>query len=61
MWWLGLAAFLIYIIERAPIDDDATYQWFNEFTIRTYRVVCAEFMLMVQQCSSLYPPMVLSA
>ncbi|KAI5890192.1 TrkH-domain-containing protein [Schizophyllum commune H4-8] len=33
MWWLGLATFLICIIERAPIDDDATYLWFNEFTI----------------------------
>ncbi|TRM69077.1 cation transport protein-domain-containing protein [Schizophyllum amplum] len=33
MWWLGLATFLICIIERGPIDDDATYLWFNEFTI----------------------------
>ena len=61
MWWLGLATFLICIIERAPIDDDATYLWFNEFTICTYPVLCAELMLMVQQCSSLYQPMVLSA
>ncbi|KAL1746659.1 cation transport protein-domain-containing protein [Schizophyllum fasciatum] len=33
MWWLGLATFLICIIERAAIDDAATYLWFNEFSI----------------------------
>ncbi|KAI0079232.1 hypothetical protein K474DRAFT_1659278 [Panus rudis PR-1116 ss-1] len=33
MWWLGLALFLLCIIERPGIDDTSTNDWFNIFTI----------------------------
>ncbi|SJK97970.1 uncharacterized protein ARMOST_01226 [Armillaria ostoyae] len=33
MWWLGLALFLVCIIERPELDDVATMSYFNIFTI----------------------------
>ncbi|KAK0195856.1 cation transport protein-domain-containing protein [Armillaria mellea] len=33
MWWLGLALFLVCIIERPELDDEATMSYFNIFTI----------------------------
>ncbi|KIK67556.1 hypothetical protein GYMLUDRAFT_257413 [Collybiopsis luxurians FD-317 M1] len=33
MWWLGLALFLVCIIERAHLDDTNTATWFNIFNI----------------------------
>ncbi|TFK44919.1 cation transport protein-domain-containing protein [Crucibulum laeve] len=33
MWWLGLALFLVCIIERSHIDDPDTLSWFSIFTI----------------------------
>ncbi|THV06206.1 hypothetical protein K435DRAFT_773402 [Dendrothele bispora CBS 962.96] len=33
MWWLGLALFLVCIIERHNLDDESTAVWFNIFTI----------------------------
>ncbi|KAK0212417.1 cation transport protein-domain-containing protein [Desarmillaria ectypa] len=33
MWWLGLALFLVCIIERPELDDTATMSYFNIFTI----------------------------
>ncbi|KAK0226367.1 cation transport protein-domain-containing protein [Armillaria fumosa] len=33
MWWLGLALFLVCIIERSELDDFATMSYFNIFTI----------------------------
>ncbi|TFL07165.1 cation transport protein-domain-containing protein [Pterulicium gracile] len=33
MWWLGLALFLVCIIERRNIEDPSTDTWFNTFII----------------------------
>ncbi|KAJ4483537.1 cation transport protein-domain-containing protein [Lentinula aciculospora] len=33
MWWLGLALFLVCIIERPNLDDDSKATWFNIFNI----------------------------
>ncbi|KAL4252407.1 Potassium transport protein [Abortiporus biennis] len=33
MWWLGLALFLVCIIERDGLEDTETQGWFNIFTI----------------------------
>ncbi|KAF9464972.1 cation transport protein-domain-containing protein [Collybia nuda] len=33
MWWLGLALFLLCIIERHNIDDPASQSWFNIFSV----------------------------
>jgi len=33
MWWLGLALFLVCIIERGGLDNANNYGWFNIFTI----------------------------
>ncbi|KAJ7772100.1 cation transport protein-domain-containing protein [Mycena maculata] len=33
MWWLGLAVFLVCIIERHAIDLEANYGWFNIFSV----------------------------
>ncbi|RDX49309.1 hypothetical protein OH76DRAFT_1403887 [Lentinus brumalis] len=33
MWWLGLALFVVCIIERDGLDDAANSNWFNIFTI----------------------------
>ncbi|KAJ7169106.1 cation transport protein-domain-containing protein [Mycena crocata] len=33
MWWLGLAVFLVCIIERRNIDEDEKFGWFNIFTV----------------------------
>ncbi|KAG7449729.1 uncharacterized protein BT62DRAFT_928462 [Guyanagaster necrorhizus] len=33
MWWLGLALFLVCIIERPELDNTATMSYFNIFTI----------------------------
>ncbi|KAH9942175.1 cation transport protein-domain-containing protein [Epithele typhae] len=33
MWWLGLALFLVCIIEKDGLDDTANATWFNIFTI----------------------------
>ncbi|KAF9012537.1 cation transport protein-domain-containing protein [Cyathus striatus] len=33
MWWLGLAVFLVCIIERRHLDDPASFGWFNIFTV----------------------------
>ncbi|RPD57724.1 hypothetical protein L226DRAFT_512491 [Lentinus tigrinus ALCF2SS1-7] len=33
MWWLGLALFLVCIIEKDGLDDEANCTWFNIFTI----------------------------
>ncbi|KAF7969625.1 hypothetical protein HWV62_26803 [Athelia sp. TMB] len=33
MWWLGLALFLVCIVERSAINDNANLSWFNIFTI----------------------------
>lgn len=33
MWWLGLALFLVCIIQRPELDDAATMSYFNIFTI----------------------------
>jgi len=33
MWWLGTALFLICIIERDSLEDDANATWFNIFRI----------------------------
>ncbi|KAJ3737528.1 cation transport protein-domain-containing protein [Lentinula guzmanii] len=33
MWWLGLALFLVCIIERPNLDDESKATWFNIFNI----------------------------
>ncbi|KAH9944580.1 TrkH-domain-containing protein [Amylocystis lapponica] len=33
MWWLGMALFLVCIIERDNLEDDEKATWFNIFTI----------------------------
>lgn len=33
MWWLGLALFLVCIIERGKIQNQENFQWFQIFTI----------------------------
>ncbi|KAI0753123.1 cation transport protein-domain-containing protein [Daedaleopsis nitida] len=33
MWWLGVALFLVCIIERDGLDDESTNNWFTIFTI----------------------------
>ncbi|KAI0941630.1 hypothetical protein AcW1_003472 [Taiwanofungus camphoratus] len=33
MWWLGLASFLVCIIERDGLEDEANATWFNIFRI----------------------------
>ncbi|KAI0628944.1 cation transport protein-domain-containing protein [Trametes polyzona] len=33
MWWLGLALFLVCIIERSGLDDVSNNSWFSIFTI----------------------------
>ncbi|KAK7057587.1 potassium transport protein [Favolaschia claudopus] len=33
MWWLGLAVFLVCIIEKNPLDDPNNFEWFNIFSI----------------------------
>ena len=33
MWWLGLALFLVCIIERDKIQDENNFQWFQIFTV----------------------------
>jgi len=33
MWWLALALFLVCIIERGAITDEANWGWLNIFTI----------------------------
>ncbi|KAJ7099551.1 cation transport protein-domain-containing protein [Mycena belliarum] len=33
MWWLGLAVFLVCIIERKNIDSAETLSWFNIFSV----------------------------
>jgi len=33
MWWLGLATFLVCIIERAEIIDENNFSWFTIFRI----------------------------
>ncbi|KAJ7668683.1 cation transport protein-domain-containing protein [Mycena polygramma] len=33
MWWLGLAIFLVCIIERRSIDLEANFGWFNIFSV----------------------------
>jgi len=33
MWWLGLALFLVCIIERHGLDDEDNASWFNIFNI----------------------------
>ena len=34
MWWLGLALFLVCIIERGKIQDENNFSWFQIFTVR---------------------------
>ncbi|KAF8178668.1 cation transport protein-domain-containing protein [Mycena galopus ATCC 62051] len=33
MWWLGLAVFLVCIIEKNPLNQEENYGWFNIFSI----------------------------
>ncbi|KAL5512603.1 hypothetical protein ACEPAG_3256 [Sanghuangporus baumii] len=33
MWWIGLALFLLCIIERSKIQDEENYRWFTIFTL----------------------------
>ncbi|KAI0359598.1 TrkH-domain-containing protein [Trametes cingulata] len=33
MWWLGLALFIVCIIERSGLDDESTNDWFTIFTV----------------------------
>ncbi|TDL22994.1 hypothetical protein BD410DRAFT_185287 [Rickenella mellea] len=33
MWWLGLALFIICIVERDQLEDDSKSTWFNIFNI----------------------------
>ncbi|KAI5119163.1 hypothetical protein M0805_008646 [Coniferiporia weirii] len=33
MWWLGLALFLVCIIERSKIQNESNFEWFTIFTI----------------------------
>ena len=36
MWWLGLALFLVCIIEKSKIQDENDLQWFTIFTISAF-------------------------
>ncbi|KAL0955885.1 hypothetical protein HGRIS_002083 [Hohenbuehelia grisea] len=33
MWWIALAIFLVCIIERAHLEDEANFGWFNIFNV----------------------------
>ncbi|KAJ7270035.1 cation transport protein-domain-containing protein [Mycena haematopus] len=33
MWWLGLAVFLVCIIEKNPLNLEANFGWFNIFSV----------------------------
>lgn len=39
MWWLGLALWLICIIERGPLMDANNQSWFTIFTVSKYSVL----------------------
>ena len=36
MWWLGLAFFVVCIIERSKIQDEQNLQWFTLLSISEY-------------------------
>lgn len=33
MWWLGLALFLVCIIERSKLQDENNFSWFTIFAV----------------------------
>lgn len=39
MWWLGLALFLVCIIEKGKIEDQNNFSWFTIFTVSTYSFI----------------------
>ena len=36
MWWLGLALFLVCIIERSKLQDVNNFSWFTIFAVSEY-------------------------